>query len=341
MVVLISGDIDRNKFIKVVQLLSKKVITNSCLYASRFFEHGQEIGANEVSIKIYIKNLIYKREATVKYFSNQFFLFFLITIFMLTGCAPVLTPIQPTNTSIPTSTPFIMPLGNFQISWNTYSSQYNSLGGIVTIRRQGTKYTKTLVMSDKSCNSIDLEVISESDHIKLTDQPGNDFGDYMVIIPTGELAFYDNQGIIYSVPLLVNVDSSSTICVQPVSEQGKEFVVAMSLVSVDSIGGGKVNITLTTNLPDGMKLMVDLKNSGDYWAQDDPAVSNGQLVMTFGNVPSGNFLLSISSVSTSLQPENVKNIIGKNGANMTGDLITFDQSFNSYFLEYTTNIMVN
>jgi hypothetical protein len=276
----------------------------------------------------------------MKHFSNRYFTIVFIAIFILSGCVPESTLVQPTNIPMPTSTPFLLPKGDFTISWDTYSSQYNSLGGIVTIKRQGTNYTKTLVMSDKSCNSIDLTVISESDTIKITDRPGNNFGDYMVILSNGDLAFYDNQRLIYSIPPLENVDTSKTVCGQPVSEQGKEFIVTMSVPSANPIGGGKVNISLTTNLPDGMLLMVDLKNSGDYWAQDDPTVSDGQLKMTFGNVTSGKYLLSISSISTSLQPENVKNVLGNNGANMTGDLITFDQSFNSYFLDYSTNIEI-
>lgn len=260
-------------------------------------------------------------------------LVFIIIMVLLSGCAPTSTP-------EPTSIPFVMPTGDFKMSWDTYSSEYNSLGGILTIRKQGSKYTQTLVMSDKSCGTTDLTVISEGDEIKLTDRPDNSFGDYMVISSNGYLNFYDKQGIIYSVPPLSSEQAPITECVQPQAEQNKEINVVMSVLSVESVGGNKVKITVTTNLPDGMKLMVDLKDSGSYWAQDDPTVSGGKLVTTFGNVTAGSYRLTITSPTVSIQPDNVKAILGENGKNMAGNLVTFDQSWNSYFLEYTSNIEV-
>jgi hypothetical protein len=102
----------------------------------------------------------------------------------------------------PTSLPFVMPKGDFEMSWNTYDSKYNSLGGILTIRKQGSKYTMKLVMSDGSSGTNDLTVISDGAEIRLTDRPGNPYGDYMYISSTGYLYFCDNQGIIYTVPPL-------------------------------------------------------------------------------------------------------------------------------------------
>ena len=65
------------------------------------------------------------------------------------------------------STPFVIPTGDFEMSWDTYDSEYNSLGGFLTIRRQRSKYTQTLVMSDGSCGATDLTVISEGDEVKI------------------------------------------------------------------------------------------------------------------------------------------------------------------------------
>jgi hypothetical protein len=97
---------------------------------------------------------------------------------------------------------FAMPKGDFEKSWNTYSSEYDPLGGILTISRKGTKYTKKLVMPDGSSEIKDLTIISEGNEIKLTDRPGNPIGDYMLISSDGYLSFYDNEGFIYSVPPL-------------------------------------------------------------------------------------------------------------------------------------------
>lgn len=103
---------------------------------------------------------------------------------------------------LPTAKPFVMSTGDFSMSWDTYNSEYNTIGGILTIRRQGSKYTQTLVMSDGSSETTVLTVLSDGDEIRLTDRPGNSFGDYMYISSTGYLYFCDNQGVIYTVPLL-------------------------------------------------------------------------------------------------------------------------------------------
>ena len=162
----------------------------------------------------------------------------------------------------------------------------------------------------------------------------------MIISSNRYLYFYDKQGVIYGVPPLSSEQAPVTECVQPQAEQNKEINVVMSVLSVEAIEGNKVKITITTNLPDGMKLMVDLKDLGNYWAQDDPTVSSGKLVTTFGNIMVGNYRLTITSPTVSIQSENVKAILGENGKNMVGDLVTFDHSWGSYFLEYTSNIEV-
>jgi hypothetical protein len=100
-----------------------------------------------------------------------------------------------------------MPKSDFEMSWNIYNSQYDSLGGIATIRRQGSKYTEKIVMSDGSSATYDLVLIQEGNTIKLDGH----FGvisynlsphDYMQIENNGWLGFYDEQGLIYRVPPL-------------------------------------------------------------------------------------------------------------------------------------------
>lgn len=106
----------------------------------------------------------------------------------------------------PTSIPFIMPKGDFQMSWNIYSSEYNSLGGIVTIARNGNRYVEKIVMSDGSSGVYNLSVISEGRVIKLDGHLGDSYNiypnDYIQIESDGWLSFYDNKGLIYSVPPL-------------------------------------------------------------------------------------------------------------------------------------------
>ena len=137
---------------------------------------------------------------------------FCIFSFILSSCAPASTQIPPTTTPIPptftpepTAIPFFMPKGDFEMSWNIYSSEYNSMGGILTISRQGSKYTEKLVYPDGSNGIFDLTVLFEGSEIKLTGHLGitsSLYGDYMVIDNSGWLVFYDSQGYIYGVPPL-------------------------------------------------------------------------------------------------------------------------------------------
>lgn len=100
---------------------------------------------------------------------------------------------------LPTPTPFVLPSGDFTMSWDTYSSTYNSLGGIMTITRNGNSYSMRLVMKDGSSGNYRLTVIPSNDgHIWLTEDPGNPFGDHMYIDDYGYLVFADDQGYIYS-----------------------------------------------------------------------------------------------------------------------------------------------
>ncbi|OGO11957.1 MAG: hypothetical protein A2Y53_01515 [Chloroflexi bacterium RBG_16_47_49] len=100
----------------------------------------------------------------------------------------------------PMSTPFVMPKGDFVMSWDTYDSQYNTMGGILTITRHGSRYTEKLVYSDGSSDTKALTILSEGDEIKLTEDLNDYSGDYMVIESNGWLSYYDNLGLIYSVP---------------------------------------------------------------------------------------------------------------------------------------------
>lgn len=261
----------------------------------------------------------------------------LVIYVFVTNNTPIIPPIF---TSKPTTIPIAMPTDNFKMSWDIYNSTYRPDHGILTIRKQGSTYTQTIVYPDGSCGTDDLTLISQGEGIKLSDSSANSFGDYMIISSNGYLNFYDNQGIIYGVPLLNSGQAPVTECVQPHAEQGKEINVTMSLLSAKSVVGNQEKITVATNLPDGMELMMDLKKLGGYEAQASVVVSGGKLEATFGNVSTGNYRLTVTSPVVEVQPENVKAVLGENGKNMVGNLVTFDQSMNSYFLEYTSDIEI-
>lgn len=101
----------------------------------------------------------------------------------------------------PTEVPFVMPSGDFSMSWDTYNNTYNSLGGIMIITRTGDSYSMRLVMNDGSSGNYALTVVPSNDgYIWLTEDPGNSFGDHMYINDYGDLVFADHQGYIYSAP---------------------------------------------------------------------------------------------------------------------------------------------
>ena len=150
-----------------------------------------------------------------------------IVMFITAGCQATPTPIDPAsiqNTAVamaltsiaqtqiastpptprPTTIPFVIPKGDFQMSWDSYSSEYNSLGGIITITKKGSDYLEKIVMSDGSSATYNLSILSEGSVIKLDGHFGDSYKikphDYIQIESTGWLGFYDEQGLIYRVP---------------------------------------------------------------------------------------------------------------------------------------------
>lgn len=120
---------------------------------------------------------------------------------------PTQTPTpKPSSTPRPSATPFAMPQGDFEMSWDTYNSQYDSSGAVVTIRKQGSRYTEKIVMPDGSSGNFDLTLIHEGNTIKLDGHFGDSYSlsphDYIQIESNGWLGFYDDMGLIYKVPPL-------------------------------------------------------------------------------------------------------------------------------------------
>ena len=73
------------------------------------------------------------------------FVFLMLVLLMTSlGCSVPSSPLPPTSTPGPTSTLFVMPAGDFKMSWNIYNSEYNPSGAILTIRRQGATILRRL-----------------------------------------------------------------------------------------------------------------------------------------------------------------------------------------------------
>jgi hypothetical protein len=92
-------------------------------------------------------------------------------------------------------------------------------------------------------------------------------------------------------------------------------------------GGGKPKVIGQTNLPDGMKLMIKISRKvSAYMAQDKATVLNGRFQagpFTQKGQPlnSGTYTLEITSPFASLQPQPVRDVIGKDGGNLQGPYV--------------------
>ncbi len=118
---------------------------------------------------------------------------------------------------------------------------------------------------------------------------------------------------------------------QKEAEPNKEINVTMTVNPI--ISNGMVVIQGTTNLPEGTQLMLSLEGSG-YLAQDSISVSNGMFTSAqFSNkgnsLANGTYTLKISTPTANVQPASVQEIIGENGRNLKGDLVTFDEIWGS------------
>ncbi len=70
----------------------------------------------------------------------------------------------------------------------------------IVIKRVNGTYQMTSTYSDGNRETISLGVKVINGEERLYENPGNLYGDYMVIKSNGNLAFYDDQGFIYEIP---------------------------------------------------------------------------------------------------------------------------------------------
>lgn len=87
---------------------------------------------------------------------------------------------------------------DFQIQWQ--NSEIYGSGEMIVIVKEGSTYTMTTRFSDGSTEAKYLSVETVDGVDRLYENPGNLYGDYMVVESDGDLAFYDDQGFIYRVP---------------------------------------------------------------------------------------------------------------------------------------------
>jgi hypothetical protein len=117
---------------------------------------------------------------------------------------------------------------------------------------------------------------------------------------------------------------SVAIAPKPNPTSGIDVSFEVSLVRSPD---GKVKVFGKTNLPDQMQLLISIgdKSSG-YTAQDNVTVVKGRFESNgFSNLdaplPAGQYDVSINSGLPGIQTDDVKNVIGKDGENLTGQFV--------------------
>jgi hypothetical protein len=111
-------------------------------------------------------------------------------------------------------------------------------------------------------------------------------------------------------------------------EKGRGLHVQIS-AELEKGSDGRVRISATTNLPDGMALMLDLRGVGyAYFAQDKVEVAKGRFVSNWFSdkgrpLRRGTYEISISSPLPDLQPQQVRTVIGRKGENLEGPVKTW------------------
>lgn len=89
-------------------------------------------------------------------------------------------------------------------------------------------------------------------------------------------------------------------------------------------------ISGTTNLPTDMELMLTVTSEEGYNAQSKAYVMNGLFQSEWftsngQGLPNGKYSVKITSPTANIQPQNVKDVIGEQGANLSGPLVSEDE----------------
>jgi len=125
----------------------------------------------------------------------------------------------------------------------------------------------------------------------------------------------------------VQTEKQYDLSKQKPPQAGKSITVAVSL-NIERGADGRVRIVGSTNLPDGMSLLISIRNfEARYGVQDSIKLMNGKLVTTWFSdhgmpPPSGTYEINISSPLPSLQSAPVRAVIGEQGENLLGAIRT-------------------
>lgn len=132
-----------------------------------------------------------------------------------------------------------------------------------------------------------------------------------------------------------------------VKEEVKHLEDAVYLNVTSSTTGNSTYISVSTNLPDGTKMVITLKGNGYNAGDDSVRVSNG-VAKTVGFTNRGSALapgtynVKITMAKASLQPSSVQSVIGSQGEYLKGSYAISDGfGGNGKIIEKTTTIKID
>jgi len=211
-------------------------------------------------------------------------------------------------------------------SWLTFH------GRIIICRRDGKIYADIMYKDDSGSSDelIEKETTTGRKFEKKDISPADkEAGTYWLVDKSGILQFHDKDEQFgtcekYQVP----IGNGVRVPVKTATPVGKDLVVSISIepeVQADK----RIIISGKTNLPSETLIFITLEDAitlGNYGGTKATILSDGVYkTEPFGGtlgLPGGKYVAGVTMLLPALQPKTVRQIIGENGQNLKGPLVT-------------------
>ncbi|MET1174350.1 hypothetical protein [Paenibacillus amylolyticus] len=125
-------------------------------------------------------------------------------------------------------------------------------------------------------------------------------------------------------------DKSEQVELEEIKTEQQQPIQVEISVNAEFDRDDRLAISGNTNLPADMELMLSVKSEGGYSAQSKAYVYNSMFqseLFTSGEkgLPDGKYTVSITTPTANVQPQNVKEIIGEQGINLSGEYVKDDE----------------
>lgn len=131
----------------------------------------------------------------------------------------------------------------------------------------------------------------------------------------------------------------------PINNVKKNEIEVFFNTNYTYTNNGKVKFTIDTNLPDGMAVILTLKNANGFNAQDKVTILNGKIISDEfskkGNaIDDGSYQLCISSSAVQFYSDAIKKQIGENGELLKGKYVKYTSLFDCYLIDAVIDITI-